>query len=457
MWDSAEAANIRAILGEELQVLCGSARTPPGVKLCLVQRNTEKSLFVMPPQPGFEGFPVRGGLLCPLTWRNAYALISLLPELQPKRIPREKPSFGFGDRLGLATPGHLLALQGASVFPVLAQQSMRENARTGRSFADVLADAIFGVFQAGWEKGFGADADHLKSVDEAQKAARLGYTIFTYDPSDFLVPVGNLSKAEFAQKSQDLPLSKVKEEYVGRDFFVPGLGKLVFTKEELLLIALKYWHALEFTEEMYRALQRELPRGFDFGLSVDETFEPTSEKEHLFLALELQRRGIQLTSLAPRFPGAMEKALDYRGDLVEFRQALRAHVAIARAFGSYRISLHSGSDKWSLYPVLAQETEGLWHMKTAGTSYLVALEVLVRFSPALFREILILASERFPFDRQSRVDVTDEFVRYAHPLLGEDLVSVPIVGGRLRFARLRPIFAEKKLPPYVPVAQRERR
>lgn len=57
----------------------------------------------------------------------------------------------------------------------------------------------------------------------------------------------------------------------------------------------------------------------------------------------------------------------------------------------------------------------------------------------------------------SKTDVTDEFVRYARPLLGEDLVSVPIVAGRLRFAQLRPLFAEKKLPSYVPAAHRGRR
>ncbi|MCS7240659.1 MAG: tagaturonate epimerase family protein [Candidatus Bipolaricaulota bacterium] len=365
-----------------------------------MKRGLEKKLFVTPPQPGFEGVPFQGGLLCPLTWNNALSLKTLFGQLSPRRLP-PRPSFGFGDRLGLATPGHLRALEGTEVFPVLAQQSMRENARTGRTYADVLADAIFGAFQAGWTRGFGADADHLKSVEEARQAARLGYTFFTCDPSDFLVPVERLPIATLRQEAQEVPWAELERAYLGKDFPIPGLGELRFQKEELWCIAVKYWRALKFAEEMYRALRDELPQGFDFELSVDETLTPTTAKEHLFLALELQRRGIELTSLAPRFPGDMEKAVDYRGDLEEFRQALRVHKAIAQAFGPYRLSFHSGSDKWSLYPIIAAEMEGIWHIKTAGTSYLMALELLVRVAPALFREIFGLACTRFPTDRQS--------------------------------------------------------
>lgn len=396
----AEKASIQAQLDEGFEVLAVLASADQGTKLALVRKDLEKKLFVWPPRPEFQGLPFRGGLLCPLTWQNAGALLTLFPEFRPKRVPLG-PSFGFGDRLGLATPGHVQALEGAKVFPIFAQQSMRENARTGRTFADVLSDAIFGVFQAGWGGEFGADADHLKSVDEARRAARLGYTFFTCDPSEFLAPVERFSKAELLRESQKLPLAELEKEYLGRTFSVPGLGELIFTKDELLPIALKYWQALNFAEEMYRALAEELPQGFDFELSVDEAPDPTTPKEHLFLALELQRREVKLASLAPRFPGDMEKAVDYRGDLEGFRRALRAHVAIARAFGPYRISLHSGSDKWSLYPIFAEEAGGLWHVKTAGTSYLVALEVVAGLSPDLFREILRTAYERYPEDRKS--------------------------------------------------------
>lgn len=395
-----EAPEVQALLGNGFQIIAVAPNLSQETHIALVRKGSEKKLFISRPRSGFNGLPYRNGLLCPLNWQNARALMSLIPELQPKRVP-PGPSFGFGDRLGLATPGHVQALAEASVFPIFAQQSMRENARTGRSFSDVLTDAIFGIFQAGYTQGYGADADHLKSVDEARNAARLGYSFFTCDLSDFLGSGSSGHGEELACVRAKCPWSELQAAYLNRTFHVPGLGELRFTKKELLFFALKYWKALVFAEEMYQVLSEELPQGFDFELSIDETTEPTTVKEHLFLVLELRRRGVQLTGLAPRFPGNMEKGVDYRGDLEEFRRALRAHVAIARSTGPYRISLHSGSDKWSIYPILAQETTGFWHVKTAGTSYLIALEVLARFCPTLFREILLLARACFSVDRQS--------------------------------------------------------
>jgi hypothetical protein len=163
--------------------------------------------------------------------------------------------------------------------------------------------------------------------------------------------------------------------------------------------AVKYLRAVEFAAEMYRALAEKLPRGFDFEVSVDETETPTSPLEHFFVVQELRRREVEIASIAPRFSGSLEKAVDYRGDLEVFRRDLRAHVAIARALGGYRISLHSGSDKFSLYPVFAKEADGLFHVKTAGTSYLVALEVIAKRVPDLFREIYKFSLARFPEDR----------------------------------------------------------
>jgi len=377
-----------------------SIKQVDNAEIALARVATGKVLVLSMPLSGIRVEPLGSIFIARLNYETAVNLMRFIPELRPRVLP-DGPSFGFGDRLGLATPGHVRALKEAKVFPVLAQQSMRENARTGRTYVQVLIDALFGALQESYTGGFAADADHLKSLDQAKEAAKLGYTFFTCDPSDFLVPVEKLSPQESKQYIQKSVWDKLKKEYIGPRFVIPGLGELSFGEEELLRIAIKYWRALGFAEEMYKALTKELPEGFDFELSVDETAQPTTAKEHLFLALELCRRGIKITSLAPRFPGAMEKAVDYRGDLEEFRRAVRAHAAIAQKFGPYRLSLHSGSDKWSLYPIFAKETQGVWHVKTAGTSYLVALRVLARVSPALFREVFLLACECFPLDCQS--------------------------------------------------------
>jgi hypothetical protein len=106
-------------------------------------------------------------------------------------------------------------------------------------------------------------------------------------------------------------------------------------------------------------------------------------------------------SLAPRFVGRFEKGVDYIGDPREFAEELAAHAAIARTLGPYKLSLHSGSDKFSIYGPSAELTRGLVHLKTAGTSYLVALGALATVDPALFRSIYAAARGWYERDRVS--------------------------------------------------------
>ena len=93
-------------------------------------------------------------------------------------------SFGFGDRLGLATPGHIAAVRGTKFAPVFAQQSVRENARTGRTPQQVMDDATRAVDSAKWDSPWGADADHLKTVNDLPPFVEAGYTFFTVDPGE---------------------------------------------------------------------------------------------------------------------------------------------------------------------------------------------------------------------------------------------------------------------------------
>jgi len=95
----------------------------------------------------------------------------------------------------------------------------------------------------------------------------------------------------------------------------------------------------------------------------------------------------------------MEKGVDWRGDIEQFSRDLEQHATIARSIGGYRLSLHSGSDKFSLYPSFARATEGRCHVKTAGTSYLVALEVIALHDPDLFRRLAQHSLQAFAEDK----------------------------------------------------------
>src|SRR5687767_3146797 len=98
------------------------------------------------------------------------------------------PSFGFGDRLGLATPGHVEAVRraGTSILPIFAQQSIREMTRTNRSPQEVMHDAQSGASSAGYNGPRGADADHLKTPQDVDRTAEAGFVFFTIDPSGFV-------------------------------------------------------------------------------------------------------------------------------------------------------------------------------------------------------------------------------------------------------------------------------
>jgi len=110
---------------------------------------------------------------------------------------------------------------------------------------------------------------------------------------------------------------------------------------------------------------------------------------------------VEWISLAPRFIGRFEKGVDYIGDLDAFEIDFSGHASIARYFGPYKLSLHSGSDKFSIYSIANRLTHGLVHLKTAGTSYLEALRTIAGLDQDFFREIYIFARERYEKDRLS--------------------------------------------------------
>ncbi|MCI0423134.1 MAG: tagaturonate epimerase family protein [Acidobacteria bacterium] len=346
--------------------------------------------------------------LGPATASNAAMLRRALPFLAPQPLGLRK-SAGCGDRLGLATPGHIRAIRHFDLAPILAQQSMRENARTGRTPQEVMDDALFGVFQEGWRDGFGADADHLKTAADIDLCAAAGYTFYTIDPGEYVDNAANSAPAEILrQKVEALPWNELEsnwksvEDQLGRKPVDLGEFKLAISAEELRRAAVKYGRVVAHTVKMYRHLAHVMgPRPFELEMSVDETDAVTSLPEHLYIAHELRRLGVRCVSLAPRYVGTFEKGVDYIGNLDEFEQSFAQHLAVSKTYGPYKLSLHSGSDKFSVYPIAARVAGELVHLKTAGTSYLEALRAIAKLNPGLFREIASFAAGRYPTDRAS--------------------------------------------------------
>ena len=317
-----------------------------------------------------------------------------------------KPSFGFGDRIGLATPGHIAAVRlfGQGIEPIFAQQSIREMTRTGRSAERVMADALDAAAAAGWTGATGADADHLKTRDDVDRTAAAGFCFFTIDPSAYVdAAADNYDLATLREK-----FAAVRcqigwfDLYNGKQIALPTGSVIDITEEAAMRAAVKYGIAINEAVALalyIRDVHARLGRDFEIELSVDETEQPTTLAEHYIIADQCIQRGMKLVSLAPRFIGHMEKGVDYIGDLAALEKTLNDHAAIAEKLGPYKLSLHSGSDKISMYTALARATKGRFHVKTAGTSYLEALRVAAIHEPALFRRLVQFAREHYDTDK----------------------------------------------------------
>lgn len=354
----------------------------------------------------------KGGLLLigPTSAHNAAALRARLPSLRPRPLG-VSVSAGFGDRLGLATPGHVRSIRasGSGIAPIFAQQSIREMERTGRSPQQVMDDATWGAFAEGWQGRLGADADHLKSFEHIEACLEAGYSFFTFDPGDHVDDSSeHVSSGQLSRRVENLPWSELEDSasdlrkrYLGKKFELEDEA-LEFDEESLYRAAAKYGKAVAHAVRMYHHLDRESRSGeFEVEVSVDETASPTTHLQHLYIATELGRLGVSWVSLAPRYVGTFEKGVDYIGDPAIFEKDFARHAAIARSLGPYKLSLHSGSDKFSIYEAAARQTGGMVHLKTAGTSYLEALRTIARVEPQLFREIYDFAREHFEEDRAS--------------------------------------------------------
>ncbi len=336
-----------------------------------------------------------------LDHETANTLRRLFPFTAPVRVLGNRRSVGVGDRLGIAGPGHIRVFEKYDALPVLAQQSIRELNLTNRTYEDVLDSSTFAVFRENFTRGFGADGDHLKKEEDIEYALSLGFTMLTLDLSEHI-------HADASGKySQDIDAL-----YEGKTFDVEG-HKISFETGELARVRGVYGEALDFACALYDKYIKSGEHDCDVEISIDETDTPTKPSEHYFVAAELKRRGVEVRTIAPRFIGEFQKGIDYIGDPAKFDEEMAVHAAIARHFG-HKVSVHSGSDKFSVFPSVGAQTRQTYHVKTAGTNWLEAMRIVAEHEPALYREIHLFALESF-----------DEARKYYH--VTTDISAIPDV------------------------------
>src|SRR5918998_3470274 len=252
----------------------GIARTEDGERL--VTMAPKGSLFFGDLEGKTQGHHDGHTLLVgPLSPHNAVALREALQWLHPRLLGLQT-STGFGDRLGLATPGHIRALRavGEGIAPIFAQQSIREMQRTDRTPREVLDDATWGIFAEGWTGGFGADADHLKTTADVDACVAAGYTFFTFDPGEHVDDRAETASAPALRSAlDDLPWedlqdrpSDLKRRYLDEHFEAEG-RRVHFDDLSLARAAVKYGRAVAHVARLYRHLAGAMGAG-DFEVEV---------------------------------------------------------------------------------------------------------------------------------------------------------------------------------------------
>ena len=356
-----------------------------------------------------------------------------------------RKSFGYGDSLGLAGPGHIASSEKFDFAPIFAQQSVHDLDRTKRNPLDVIKAAQEALTKAKHSEPWGADADHLKTREDVFLAASAGYTYFTIDSSLYINnAAGQMTELDLKNEISSQVLNgiyggeQLDSLYLGKTVIVEGTGTLTFDAESLYRAAAKYGRAICNFESMADHIAEAMDsRDYEIEVSIDETESPTSALEHLFIALELERRGVKIVSLAPHFTGEFEKGIDFRGNMELFESTLAKHVGIAKSFGPYKLSIHSGSEKFAVYPIIGRVCGDLLHVKTAGTSYLEALRVVCQKNQNLFLEIACYSAGRFPIDiADYHISTTEDDIRkLGHEQIGdiEDIYFNQDVGRQMLY------------------------
>ena len=309
-----------------------------------------------------------------------------------------KFSFGTGDRFGLQGKAQLEAVAeagkwGTEIIPVW-NKSFREHSIVGTTPADTRTEADHAVRALGWQRPYYVDADHinLSNVD-----AFIPYSDF------FTMDVANAIGKPASPEETDAFIAG--NATPSRVITLPGMDKPIPADDTYLRhFAGQYLRAIREASDIYRhiAAQKD-PDTFVVEVSMDEVDTPQSPADLYFILKLLAEQNIPVQTIAPRFSGRFNKGVDYVGDLKKFEQEFEQDLIVlshARAdFGlpdNLKLSIHSGSDKFSIYPVMGRlirkYDQGL-HIKTAGTTWLEELIGLALSGPEALQMVKEIYAE----------------------------------------------------------------
>lgn len=287
----------------------------------------------------------------------------------------EKYSIGTGDRFAHQGKAQLTAIikakkLGCDIVPVW-NKSNREHSIIGTKPADLRAEADAAVKALNWKDSYYVDADHinLSTVDSFIQPSNF----FTLDVADYI-----------GQKCDDKDLTNFiaqNKKFLGA-LQIPGVDtKLNITESDLQKIGAKFLLAVKKAGEIFRHVaDKKGSDNFVTEVSMDESNQPQSPVEMLFILSAIAAEKIPAQTIAPKFTGRFNKGVDYVGNVAQFEKEFNEDIAVInfaiKQFGlpnNLKLSVHSGSDKFSIYAPIKRalkNTGAGLHLKTAGTTWL---------------------------------------------------------------------------------------
>jgi hypothetical protein len=289
-----------------------------------------------------------------------------------------KYSLGVGDRFAHQAKAQLQASiraagQGIEVTPVW-NKSNREHSIIGSDPSGTRAAADAAVQTLGWTRPYLCDADHINLNTLDRFLAPCDF--FTIDVADFIASTAAASAIDaFIKKHPELTGT----------IHLPGADEPIrITPDLLSRAAAKFLFAVQEADKVYRKIESAKGKGnFIAEVSMDETDAAQTPAELLIILVAIADEGIPVQTIAPKFSGRFNKGVDYVGDVARFAREMALDMAaIQYAVTHYglpenlKLSVHSGSDKFSIYPAIhqcmKQFNTGV-HLKTAGTTWLEEL------------------------------------------------------------------------------------
>lgn len=322
-------------------------------------------------------------IVAALNANNAAVVRRFVKWAAPSACGTRGASVGFSDWLGEADAFAADLFAKRQLKPVLVDYSAADSAALQRNFLEAVDTATWGVLEAGYREGYGANAAGLKTEEDIVKALLYGYSMIGFDCSEKIdLSVEKLSDDEVEKRFEqfnDAFRAAVNASYLNAEFKVGG-GKISFEEAQLHRIILEYGEAIMHVQFIYNSYLKNTPWDIDFELSLSKPGKILTPQEHYLIANELERNGVKLSAVC----------LDLLNETELAAENLQLHCDIASTF-EYRLSLANADIALADPAAVMKYAKGKAHFKLNNILWMSAVQLIADGDAELYVKIAKIA------------------------------------------------------------------